>query len=1147
VSYFVDISTATDDTKIDLVRGADSVSVVRVLDGAGSIQWTGTATDPHVGAVAGQRGQAVWALIHRVLTLVGKGPIHSITTTVQGSTPTTVTPSGPDLLDELTRPTVGNLVLGYTTESGTSTGSNDATHLYDTGRAWAVNAKVGGQVVIAQGTGAGQTRTILANTATGVTVAPAWGTTPDATSTYTLTRGGTSTGSNTASTLHDTTQGWTTNALVGWRLWLTGGRGADQTAVISSNTATILTLATAWIVTPDATTTYTLAEQGTSTGSNTGTTLHDTTRAWPTTSRKGGTVAITAGTGAGQSRPISSNTGTVLTVTPAWGTVPDATSTYSLVPGGTSTGGNASTTLIDTTVPRTAGEFAGGTLTVSGGLGSGQTRTVASNTSTTFTVTTDWDAIPDNTSAYTVPLDVSLPTWDPWNLAPLAISSISTALSLFPIVTVVTTTPHHFAHNAQVRIAGTAQYNGTWGPILVTDAVTFTYLGVAGLTAETVGTASDPAAGLAQFLPAGWTVNTAYPTDPHGGYATLLPAPDAVGRGGGGIFTLFAGETLLAAITSLYRQVDEHFRLGDGGRELVFLRRDQRASGIAAVATAANPETFAVNAAVCVISKLERVSDTSAIITAIHPHGAGFPPAQLTLALCTQVPAPATGCIIRTDLNYLRAVVAEVSYGHRSVDRYYPEIGAAYLSATGLAIPTSATAAVLANQLYARALADLIRGSTPAETYTLTVEKLDGVLRVGDTIHVRYLLYAGTVLAVQIDGDFLITQTTTRLGADGTRQVDLLITTPGHDSGPGLATDGTAAALTTLRNLLAYPQPSAPAASTTTAGLAQLAPNADTTPGLAVQANDSRLTGGGGGGTVTGVTGTAPIASSGGTAPVISHNATGTAGTYAYPASVTTDTQGHVSSVTGGSAPVSGVTGTAPIVSSGGTTPAISLAATGTAGTYASPSSVTTDAQGRVSAITAGSAPVTTVTATAPLVSSGGTTPNLTHSAIGTPGTYAYPASVTTDTQGHVSAVSGGSAPILPALPETFTFSTHGGGVQLAAWEELLTVAAAATTDTTTTIPANSMVLSVGVYVVTAIPTATTFQIGVSGAANRYNPSGAGISTAAGTHAHNSGQTTITAYTAATAIRLTPNATPAAATGQVRVQVVYIVGVEPTS
>lgn len=60
-------------------------------------------------------------------------------------------------------------------------------------------------------------------------------------------------------------------------------------------------------------------------------------------------------------------------------------------------------------------------------------------------------------------------------------------------------------------------------------------------------------------------------------------------------------------------------------------------------------------------------------------------------------------------------------------------------------------------------------------------------------------------------------------------------------------------------------------------------------------------------------------------------------------------------SISTGVATVSGTAGT--ITSSGGSNPVLTLATAGTAGTYAYPTSVTTDAYGRVTSITAGSAP----------------------------------------------------------------------------------------------------------------------------------------------------------------------------------------------
>jgi hypothetical protein len=81
------------------------------------------------------------------------------------------------------------------------------------------------------------------------------------------------------------------------------------------------------------------ADTGTSSGSNSSTTLNDATKAWKVSEWSSSQVRITGGKGAGQSRGIYSNTKTQIIVSVPWdvGSEPDVTSVYEI--GGLANGG----------------------------------------------------------------------------------------------------------------------------------------------------------------------------------------------------------------------------------------------------------------------------------------------------------------------------------------------------------------------------------------------------------------------------------------------------------------------------------------------------------------------------------------------------------------------------------------------------------------------------------------------------------------------------------------------------------------------------------------------------------------------------------------------------------------------------------------
>ena len=82
---------------------------------------------------------------------------------------------------------------------------------------------------------------------------------------------------------------------------------------------------------------------------------------------------------------------------------------------GTASAGGAST-LTDATKTWTVNQWAGKTVTITGGTGSGQTRTITSNTATALTVSVNWGTNPDNTSTYAiVKINANVDhVWDIW-------------------------------------------------------------------------------------------------------------------------------------------------------------------------------------------------------------------------------------------------------------------------------------------------------------------------------------------------------------------------------------------------------------------------------------------------------------------------------------------------------------------------------------------------------------------------------------------------------------------------------------------------------------------------------------------------------------------------------------------------------------
>lgn len=131
------------------------------------------------------------------------------------------------------------------------------------------------------------------------------------------------------------------------------------------------------------------------------------------------------------------------------------------------------------------------------------------------------------------------------------------------------------------------------------------------------------------------------------------------------------------------------------------------------------------------------------------------------------------------------------------------------------------------------------------------------------------------------------------------------------------------------------------------------------------------------------------------------------------------------------------------------------------------------------------------------------------------------------------------------AAQEYRVYAGNGGFISnVKTVTESLTIAAAATTVGATTIPAGAILLAVSVRVTTVIPTASTFTVTTTAGGTTLNT--AAVSTASGSTDPGTAAGALYKSSSST-VTITPNLTPGAATGVVRLQYYYLQVTPPTS
>jgi hypothetical protein len=269
----------------------------------------------------------------RILMGAGAGQVRRITT--NSPTQLTFTPAvNPTLQVASTTYTIAparaNAGTVTAAAATTLTDNSTGTEL----KSWNIDQWANYEVRIVAGTGEGQVGTITSNTDKVLTVTPAWITLPNTTSVYAISSADTVTGratSGTTTAVNDTAAAWDANKWTGYEVQIISGAGLGQIRTITGNTATSLTVNPAWTTSPTNTSVYaivpgflTAATGATFSGAQM--TLASAT--WTLDQWKGARIRILAGTGSGQSRTITGNVATQLTVNSNWSPVPNSSSLF---------------------------------------------------------------------------------------------------------------------------------------------------------------------------------------------------------------------------------------------------------------------------------------------------------------------------------------------------------------------------------------------------------------------------------------------------------------------------------------------------------------------------------------------------------------------------------------------------------------------------------------------------------------------------------------------------------------------------------------------------------------------------------------------------------------------------------------------------
>ena len=244
---------------------------------------------------------------------------------------------------------------------------------------------------------------------------------------------------------------------------------------------------------------------------------------------------------------------------------------------------------------------------------------------------------------------------------------------------------------------------------------------------------------------------------------------------GGETYLRLENENIMEALNRLAEHTGEHFDLAVAGRQVLWLRDDQRHSGIRLVA-GVDPVAVETDDDLGLLVSLTEIADAYTLASRVYAFGGGTGEDRVSLKETTRT-AP-DGYTLNLDEGYLERDAAVAALGR--IDYYVsaPEVNAQATDDTQRSFAANTLFDTAYHWLRRHSATNThpVTGDVP-RAYTAVVAKLNRIVLPGYYVTVRYREVVDGFVAADIDADLCVLSAATTIDQEGLRTTALTLGT----------------------------------------------------------------------------------------------------------------------------------------------------------------------------------------------------------------------------------------------------------------------------------------------------------------------------------------------------------------------------------